>query len=144
MANNEKEVNSILTLKDDLLAIKKKEYGDYVDLVCTGDECGECKIYVDNTQIEKQPELFKKMPKVHQFDENGYLEEKKYKDKICFIYQVFPNNSSTKMFLEYDFSYYIFYPSITKTKEFNDYDEALKAYDPKENIPTENSHYYKD
>ncbi|MCV6606732.1 MAG: hypothetical protein OIF32_00845, partial [Campylobacterales bacterium] len=117
---------------------------DYIDIVCSGEDCKECKIYVDNQQIEKQPELFKKRPKVHRFDENGYLEEKKYKDEICFTYQIFSNNSSTNMFLEYDSKYYVFYSSIKKTEEFNDYDEALKAYDPKDILPTENSHFYKD
>ena len=131
-----------MTLREDLLSLKEREFGDYLDVVCYGDFCKDCKIFIDNKEQENKLELFTERPKVYTYDENGYFDEKRYPKNICFVYQLFPNKSGTNMFLEYKQEYYIFYPKIHKTKKFNDYGKALKEYDPKEFIPTENSQFY--
>ncbi len=142
--NPTKEVGTLLTLKDDLAKIKKDAYGDTLDLVCKGENCESCAIYIENKQTEKKPEIFTEMPKVHQFDENGYMEEKQYGKDICFVYQLFPNGSGSSMLLEYKKEYYVFYPTVEKTKSFTYYEDALKEFDPKNFIPTGTNEYYGD
>lgn len=140
------KVKGLLTLREDLLNLKEKNYADFLDLVCYEENCNKCVIYLDGSKTPEDLELnlFTQKPKTYIFDDNGYLNEKQFGDNTCFRYGISSNDSGSSLFVEYNKEYYILYPTIKKTEKYTDYDQALKSYDPKEYVPTENSMFYSD
>lgn len=133
---------TLLTLQKTLQKIKNTSLASNVKVECKGDDCENCKIFIDTEEQEDEISLFTDKPKLFSFDKFGYLEEKNDNSGVCFSYNIYKNNSFDKMFLEHKEEFYIFYPFIKKTEKFTDFDEAKKMYDPKEILPTENNQYY--
>lgn len=103
-----------------------------------GEKCEECRLIDANDEdlFDDKLAIFTQKPTVYQFDKNGYKEEKKYLEPICFEMEKFENGSIEEMIFEYKQNIYHFYPLIKSSLV------AGEVEDPADYAPTDTNRYF--
>lgn len=115
----------------------------YVKLVCRGDRCDRCEVRDGNgALIAENMTLFNKIPVVHRFDRNGYLETRRFAPEICFEMERFENGAVSDLLVEHDSRFYRFYPLLRPAERFSDFEAARKSADALAWLPTDQGRYF--
>lgn len=139
LTKQKKEVRDFADLKELIL---KKANTQNARVVCQGDKCEDCAIYIDGEEKKLETKLFNSKPKVFEYDKFGYLDEKKYNDNVCFEYNIHKNGGASNMLVEKDGRFYIFYSFLDRAEVFTERDKAIEKFDPRNSLPTGTNQYY--
>jgi prepilin-type N-terminal cleavage/methylation domain-containing protein len=96
---------SLLTLPDYL---KGFHHQNHVALLCT-DECRECRVMVDGSEVQKVEPFIEGPVRAYRFDTalgtrdiifTPYFDEEGRESEVCLLFELFPNGSSSEMIIE--------------------------------------------
>jgi len=120
--NKSVEYSSFAHLRETLLKLNEDQLP--ITLECFGDKCKKCTI--NKQEIEYS--FFNDKPTIYYFDYDGHFLTKEYEYDKCFEFKIYKNKSSSKLFVEKDGQFYLFYP-IEETEVYDNFDDAKKAFD---------------
>ena len=127
------------TLKEKMLELS---HNRPVSLRCGGEACETCTATPEGESEGITLPLFSAKPTVFIYDYDGYFREQRYAEGVCFEYTVRDNLSSDSVLVEKDGRFYLFHAFLQRTDVFVDLEEAKRAFDPAEQLPTDQSEYY--
>jgi prepilin-type N-terminal cleavage/methylation domain-containing protein len=124
-------VLSLVTLPEYLEGF---HHQNHVALLCT-DECRECRVMVDGSEVQKVEPFLKGPVRAYRFDTalgtrdivfTPYYDEEGRESEVCLLFELFPNGSSSEMIIEakeriVDFPGYFGTP-----KRFDSLEEAIE------------------
>jgi len=144
-------LSSSIRLKDDFRT-RLKPYASKspAELICY-DDCRRCAIFSNRQKIAEIPNtFFSSQAKTYRFDAMGEFKPIRYNDQlidekfqnVCFSFTLYPNGSSTQLFLknERNITYFPSYFGIKR--EFSTVEEAKNSVYALPTYPTSVDSYY--